>query len=300
MLVACGSPSEGGPAADGSTSSGSDGTADPSGPSSAGTSGGATTAPGTTEQTSGDTGSESGSEGGGSFISDDTTAVCGGLPDGVLGSCKCSFLDQDCGDGSACKPWANDGGSEWNAARCRPLAPDAGQRGEPCTVEVVASSGLDTCDVGLVCLGTQGDLLEGECVSLCTDESEGVSCEDPGETCGFYNQSYVPLCLPSCNPLEPSCDEGAGCYPGGQDDFVCLQEGERLEIGGLFHPECPSGTFWALEEQVPGCGFEEPCCTTFCDTSEASPCGVDVSCIPFFETPSRDFANLGYCRPDGL
>lgn len=290
-----------GTAADGPASSGSSGTTSALGTSSGVLTGGATTATVTSglPTTSEDTGSESTSEVGATFISDDSEGTCASLPDGVLGHCsKCSFLLQNCGDGSACKPWANDGGDVWNSARCRPLAPEAGLRGEPCVVEGVASSGADSCGAGLVCLGVEGDTFEGECVSFCDEDSEDFGCEDPGETCGLYNGSYVPLCLPSCDPLEPSCEEGAGCYPGPAGDFVCLREGVSLNVDGVFHPECPSGTFWAHEDQVPGCSYEEPCCAPYCDTLQALPCGVDAACIPFFETPNSEFPNVGYCRPD--
>lgn len=300
LCVACGSAGEDETAADEPTSSASDGSTSSLGGSSEGSTAGPTTAS-ELPTSSDDTGSESTSEVGGSFLSDDSTGTCAALPGGVLGHCsKCSFVLQDCGDGFACKPWANDGGGVWNSARCRPLAPEAGLQGEPCNVEAVASSGIDSCGAGLVCLGVQGDKLEGECVSFCGEDSGDFFCEDPGDTCGVYNESNVPLCLPSCDPLEPSCDEGAGCYPGSADDFACLREGERLKVDGLFHPECPSGTFWAHEDQVPGCGYEEPCCTPYCDTSEVLPCGVDVECVSFFGAPDPDHPNLGYCRPDAL
>lgn len=165
-------------------------------------------------------------------------------------------------------------------------------------MEALASSGVDSCAAGLVCLGVQGDMLEGECVSFCAEDSGNFACDDPDETCSVYNENSVPLCLPSCDPLDPSCGDGAGCYPGSTEDFVCLREGERLENGGVFHPECPSGTFWASEEQIPGCGEEKPCCAPYCDTSEALPCGVDAQCVPFFDVPKLEFSTLGHCRPD--
>lgn len=302
LCVACGSTSEDAGAADDSTSSGSDGTSSGTQTSPGGPSAGESTADGTTSvaTTSDDSDSGSTSEAGASFLSGDPTGGCGILPDGVLAHCsRCSLDLQDCGRGDACKPWANDGGDVWNAQRCSAVVPDASLQGEPCNVEAVPASGIDSCDEGLVCLNTQGDTLEGECVAFC---SAGLdpTCDDPDETCSVYNNTRIPLCLPSCNPLEPRCEEGAGCYPGSEDNFVCLREGERLENDGLFQPDCPSGTFWADEDQAPGCGSEEPCCSPYCDTSEAEPCGLDATCIPFFDPASSDFPNLGYCRPDSL
>jgi hypothetical protein len=41
-------------------------------------------------------------------------------PDGGGPSIECDQWAQDCPPGEKCMPWANDGGSSWNATRCFP------------------------------------------------------------------------------------------------------------------------------------------------------------------------------------
>ena len=42
------------------------------------------------------------------------------MPDGGGATNECNQWVQDCPEGEKCMPWANDGGSAWNATRCRP------------------------------------------------------------------------------------------------------------------------------------------------------------------------------------
>ncbi|MEM6295073.1 MAG: hypothetical protein AAGA54_27630, partial [Myxococcota bacterium] len=63
-------------------------------------------------------------------------------------SSQCDLSLQDCCEGEGCKPWANDGGDEWNAVRCTPLSERPDAQGEPCTVEGADVSGVDSCDEG--------------------------------------------------------------------------------------------------------------------------------------------------------
>jgi len=264
----------------------------------------ATTASATTSDDgpSGSSGSDDSSgEGGVTFI-DDPTGSCGSIPDDVLAHCTipvgCSLTEQDCPEGEACRAWANDGGDVWNAERCVPVDADPGQAGDSCSIEGSSVSGIDSCDVGLMCWNFDPETLEGACIAFCAGDDPEVGCEDAADSCSVHNEGYLPLCLPACEPLGASCGEGFGCYPGSEGDFVCLREGERVELDSLFHPECPSGTFWATEAQVAGCTDDEPCCAAYCDSSAPSPCGVDVACVPFFEVQDPDFPNLGYCQAE--
>jgi hypothetical protein len=237
---------------------------------------------------------ESSSDEGGTFIVDPETGCFGDLPDGVLAHCtECDFWNQDCPEGEACKPWANDGGDSWNAARCSPIDPDAGQLGDPCQVEGSAVSGFDSCDVGLMCWAVDADTLEGTCVQHCAGTEFEPECANPDEACNIANDGYLPLCLPVCDPLAPTCGAGFGCYPGSHD-FVCLPEGARVEVDHAVHPECPPGSFMAPADLIEGCIDDQPCCTTFCEVGELDACGAGAECLPYFERPLPEI-DLGYC-----
>ena len=242
--------------------------------------------------------SESSSDEVGGFITDPDGGCLVELPDGVLGHCsiECSLQDQDCGLNEACRSWANDGTDVWNANRCVPVDPDPAGVGEPCVAEDSPVSGLDTCDQGLMCWTVDPKSLEGTCAQYCGLADGDPTCIEPGTTCFVANDGSLPLCLQPCDPLAPTCAAGFGCYPGAHGDFACIREGDRVHVGGLFHPECPSGTFWATAEQVQGCNEEEPCCTAYCSTAEPSACGLDLECVAFFDEPTPEFESLGYCR----
>ncbi len=262
---------------------------DPSGPDPSGPG----TSTGTTE------GGESGSSTGDGITFIEPTGGCGDLPDGVLGHCslpECTPEEQECFEGEACKAWANDGGAVWNATRCSPVPDDAGLVGEPCAAEGSAVTGVDTCDVGLMCWNVDPETLEGTCAEYCDAEDGDPGCTDPSETCSVWNESVLPLCLPACDPLASTCGEGFGCYPGSEANFVCVRDGEQVHQDDVFHPECSSGTFWANAERVDGCVDDEPCCAAYCDLSAAAPCGAGVECLPFFKAPDPAFEDVGYCQ----
>ena len=207
------------------------------------------------------------------------------LPDGVYGHCtiECTVEAQDCGRGESCDAWANDGGDVWNASRCNPIPDDAGQRGDPCTVEGSAVSGLHSCDAGLMCWNVDPESLMGECVDHCDSM---YACGVETDTCSIFNNGFLPLCLPACNPLESSCGEGFGCYPDSEGSFVCVREGENVHLAGDFHPHCPSGSLVVDEECVP-----------FCDVTAEDACEGGGSCETYYEfgSPPPGLENVGYC-----
>lgn len=127
-----------------------------------------------------------------------TTSVSSGFiygdPDGGTVTIECSVWDQDCAEDEKCMPWANDGGPEWNATRCTPLDPDAGEVGDPCTTEGSPVSGIDTCTVRAVCVVENEETLEGTCVEVCSGASEAPICMTEGTTC-TNPETVAPLCL---------------------------------------------------------------------------------------------------------
>ncbi len=214
----------------------------------------------------------------------DTSTYCSVVGD----SFECSLTQQDCCSGEACKPWANDGGSMWNAQRCTPVPDDAGQAGEPCNAEGSAVSGVDTCDVGLMCWGVDDETLEGECYALCTDGDEEPTCADPARTCLVANEGALPICLVECDPLQPQCADGAQCrLAPGSELFVCIPE--------LISLPCPAGSIELNPDAIVGCSPAEPCCAAVCDLTSPESCLPGDVCVPLPGVPNE---NVGYCQPE--
>ena len=155
----------------------------------------------------GDSGSSSA---GASFLPD---------PDGGLGY-QCDLLTQDCPPGEKCVPWANDGGTTWNAYRCSPIDADPGEPGDPCTVEVSPTSGIDDCELGTMCWNVDPRTNTGVCVALCTGDLAAPICEDPQTHCAISGVGVLALCLPTCHPFVQDCAENEGCYPN-SDHWEC-------------------------------------------------------------------------------
>jgi len=267
-----------------------------------------TSPPGSTtlDETTG--GSDDGSTSGQDDTSDDGVAfifpsdagpLCSSLPGGqYLVSCECDVMVQDCPSGEKCAPWANDGGDHWNANRCRPIADDAAEVGEPCTVEDNAYSGADDCVLGAMCWGVDPDSLGGTCVPLCTGDENDPEC--PGDlTCSIEAYGAVAVCLPACDPLSPACAPEEGCVLYG-GEFVCsapivewVGEGEACD----WPHACEPGHA-CVEADLIGCdGFG--CCTAFCDLDAGEPnpaCGDGQTCAPWYDGDAPEgLEALGVC-----
>jgi hypothetical protein len=91
-------------------------------------------------------------------------------------------------------PWADDGGTEWNATKCSALDPDSKAPGEPCTAEGSGVSGVDDCEEGSMCWDVDPDTLQGFCVAFCIGTEANPSCADPELVCTILD--FLPLCLP--------------------------------------------------------------------------------------------------------
>ena len=288
-----------GPASEDDGTTGSDGTGADDGDT---TMAPATTSPGSSGEPGDTTAGEDESTDG--TTSAATGDVCGEQTGGA--ECDCDTFAQDCPDGMKCMPWADDGGATWNALRCSPVVDEPAGLDEPCTVEDGPASGLDTCDVGLMCWDVDLDSLEGTCIALCGGSATEPTCQ-AGSTCetGAAGPSFG-LCLTVCNPLADDCDEGEQCVPI-DADFRCVAEArDPLGYGEPCESlvECGSGLVCVNEEFSPCDG--EPCCTAFCDVSDGDPnpaCPDAASgqiCTPWYEDePPDGFENLGVCVEGG-
>ena len=144
----------------------------------------------------------------------------------------------------------------------------------------------------------------GECVPLCTGSPEDQQCPED-RLCTVANDGILHLCLPSCDPLDPQCDEGEGCFPidGGH---VCSPDpgggvgpGSSCEDIAI----CPAGLMCIAGDFYPGCE-SLGCCSPLCDPStpegEAVCDAADpaLECTPLFE-PGEGPEDQGVCGLPG-
>lgn len=233
------------------------------------------------------------------------------LPDEVAGgfivapdvgpTVQCDPIAQDCPEGQKCMPWANDGGSSWNADKCVPVDPDPAAIGEPCTVTGSGVSGIDDCDVGAMCWGVDAETGMGTCAELCGCSAATPTCDTPDTICTITNGGVLPLCRPACNPFDPmACPDGQGCVPVG-DLFVCSVDasGDSGAIGDPceFINACDPGLFCADAASVPGCG-SSGCCSSYCSDGDDTVCLAGQACVPWYQpgdAPDDCLATVGAC-----
>ena len=219
---------------------------------------------------------------------------------------ECSPWEQDCPEGEKCMPWADDGGSNWNALRCSPLSPTPAGVGESCTVEGSGVSGIDDCDIAAMCWNVDTETNQGTCVAMCGGTPDAPTCA-AGSTCTIANDGVLILCLPQCDPLLQDCDDGDECIAN-DDAFICAPDASR-GLGAAGDPceflnVCDPGLMCNNTNFIPNCFGSSGCCTPFCDVGDpsanmdcASAVGIAAECVPFFaegEAP-MGFEDVGVC-----
>jgi hypothetical protein len=289
VLAACG-PAVSAP--DGGEPAGEDtGGQDPPAPSTTASSATSTPTSSTTV-----TGDESSSSGG----FDESTGF-GDNPDGG-GSVDCDLFEQNCPAGQKCMPYANDGGHSWNATKCTPIADDPKQVDEPCTVEESGVSGVDDCDIGLMCWGLDFETLEGECIPLCIGSPSEPQCEDAERWCTISGDGVLSLCVPTCDPLGSDCDPDDVCAPVYSGEFICVPDASAPGEGNAGDAcealnVCNPGLVCVQGEWVPGCETTG-CCTPFCDVTQPEcPDSPAQECLPWFEEGKAppQYEHVGIC-----
>lgn len=274
-------PTGGGPAGGTMTapfdSSGTDGTNSTGGTDGTGTSTGTTS--GTTSTTTG------------------ASSTAG--PDPVA----CDPWIEDCPEGQKCSAYADDGGNDWNAYKCVPIAPQPDQAGDPCTIEGSPVSGLDSCDKHLQCW-SWGEGLEGHCVPLCTGTQNNATCEDPEAYCALSGDGVLQLCLPSCDPLLQDCEADQACIPDiNGPRFICVPQLDGAPAGQVFDTcefanACAPGLVCVPPMYADECDPNVAgCCLPHCDLSLPNDCpGAGQVCLPWFEDdPPPKYENVGLC-----
>lgn len=222
-------------------------------------------------------------------------------PDGGPGGgIECDVWAQDCPAGEKCNPWASDGGSTWNALRCVEVAPNPGQPGDECTVTGSGVSGIDDCDVGVMCLNVDAETNIGTCVEMCSGSPAAPVCDTPNTTCTISNDGVLVLCRPLCNPLADECPAGQACYPVG-DAMACATDasgdGGAAGDGCQNINGCDAGHYCAAAESVPNC-TDAACCSPFCTIGDDSTCLEGQTCQPWYmpgSAPAECLDEVGAC-----
>jgi hypothetical protein len=234
---------------------------------------------------------------------DSPCAFYGGCPsDFGTNPFGCDVFAQDCPVGEKCMPWGDDGGP-WNATRCTPIADDPAAVGEPCTVEGGSTSGLDDCDIGVMCFHVDPDTNQGTCVAMCSGTVDDPQCAVPEQVCSITNDGVLTLCLDACHPLTPACEEGTGCHPLITGEaFICWPTAGADGVYGDacdYLTTCVPGLTCVAASAFPDC-VGAGCCTEYCDTTLGLPCpdaALGVACQPWFEmgTAPPGYENVGGC-----
>ncbi len=211
---------------------------------------------------------------------------------------ECDRFLQDCAEGEKCMPWANDGGNSYNATRCVPIAPDPGAPGEPCTIEGAPTSGLDSCEEGVMCFDVDPGTGVGTCIPMCVGSEEDPACAAPEQVCVIGSDGHIALCYDACDPVSPACDPGQGCYPSFDPELLTCDTatGEDLPHGEpcTFDESCASGHACLDAVAFPDCAGAF-CCSQFCELLAGDPCpGAEqgVVCVPWYDSETVGICGL--------
>jgi len=226
-----------------------------------------------------------------------------GSPDTSTGEMDCDLFEQDCPLGEKCMPWGSTGGT-WDATACRQVANDPQQVDEACTVEGSGTSGIDNCDIGLMCFDVDDKTNTGTCTALCEGSLAAPLCDDVSAVCAVFNDGNLPICIADCHPLAQDCEDGDVCIPVNDGaNFACVATSEAVPVGEACDDvnSCAAGL--ACLQEPADCGPGWGCCRSYCDTSLGDPDATCTAiapgqvCEPWYQDPAPPgFGNLGICQ----
>ncbi len=199
------------------------------------------------------------------------------------------WAQDDCVAGKKCVP-VSDVVDDW--PECVPIEEDADAIDEACE----ATGDGDSCEAGSFCLGV--------CVALCIGSPAAPDCADEGNTCAVVNGGALPLCLPRCDPLEPTCADGEVCIPApeGEREFFCTVDASG-DSGQASTPcvdlnACDPGLLCREAVEVSAACGGGSCCTPVCDLGVAPMCPeMDQECVAVYppgEAPAG-YEDVGFC-----
>lgn len=234
---------------------------------------------------------------------------CAGPSDGTSLHCAlCDVREQACLDDFRCVAWAEDGGDAWNGTKCIGVALAPVGLGQACTVVDALVSGRDDCAAGSMCWDADPNALSGTCVPFCGPDDAATICP-AGTQCMLDGLGVLALCLPSCDPLDPSsCPADAACrfMPDSDAAFCIPNDGGRVLAPtiqcGDEDEECAADRVCVSAASYGGCGSPS-CCTAWCDRSQPdadAQCATgrpDHACVPVFdrEPAPAGYEDLGVC-----
>jgi len=208
---------------------------------------------------------------------------------------ECDLFLQDCPAGFKCAPWA--ASSNFDATKCVAVPEDAAEVGAECYVESLFG-GLDDCERGSMCWRFDPSTALGTCHAMVLGSEDHPMCANALDTEWLGGSLRLSLCLPGCDPLDPVCGPGEGCYAG-IGPFTCARTAWRdAAVSGEpceYNNECDAGLA-CIDDEVPGCVGEPGCCSPFCDVDDPE-CPAGTACQPWEPTvivPGQE--NAGICR----
>ncbi|MCB9755392.1 MAG: ribulose phosphate epimerase [Myxococcales bacterium] len=234
----------------------------------------------------------------GSSSTGDCNFIC---PDTDGGALDCDPWAQDCPEGEKCVPTGEENGV-YDATHCVAVSDAPKQPGDPCAVEGYVVSGVDDCDLGLMCWDVDPDTLTGVCYEMCTGTPDNPMCSNPQDVCLIANDGVLILCLDGCDPLAQNCPDGQGCLFV-NDAFSCVPLAEEKPPGAVceFVNVCAEGSACINGEAYPGCqGLG--CCSPFCDLDLPVSCPEpQMDCVPWYEPGQAPpgLEDVGVCSLPG-
>ncbi len=228
---------------------------------------------------------------------DDSCGVTCGTT-GMAGG-PCDVYAQDCPEGEKCAPYAEGGGSSWNAVKCLPVM-GSGQPGEPCAAQGSGLSGVDDCAEGVLCWFLD-DMDQGTCVEMCGGSKSQPICDGATFCALTTGDGTVNLCFLRCDPLVQDCPGEDLCLPT-YGDFICIPDTSG-EGGAVFDPclvACDKGFLCKDPSLANECDQNAGgCCLPFCDLTDPDlTCpGVGQTCASLYDEGMAPpaYAHIGLC-----
>ncbi len=225
-------------------------------------------------------------------------------PDGgPFGTVECDVFGQDCDPGQKCVPYAEGGGSAWNASRCVDITGD-GAPGEPCFAPEGGVAGIDDCALGAICWDVD-ETKHGTCIAQCSGSPNEPVC--PAKTsCSIAADGVLAICISGCEPLLQDCPGDELCIANG-DAFLCVLDasGDEGQVNDPceFANSCDKGLLClnTAAASIACMQGSQGCCQPLCEFIEGQTgdCpNPDQACLQWFDPMMPippGLENVGVC-----